>query len=98
MYVHKLSELPAFGSDPTANRGGRIRVAASVEWAGHGEQSAAIVSLEAAAPAPDALPAATNGAITISGAVEMFFGDLRLAPRSKKTYRHGVTKFLKHLE
>jgi integrase len=36
-------------------------------------------------------------AITIEGAVEMFFGDLRLAPRSKKTYRNGVTKFLKHL-
>src|SRR6187397_2279096 len=35
-------------------------------------------------------------AITIEGAVEMFFGDLRLAPRSKKTYRNGVTKFLKH--
>ena len=35
---------------------------------------------------------------TISSAVEMFFGDLRLAPRSKKTYRHGVTKFLRHLE
>jgi site-specific recombinase XerD len=28
----------------------------------------------------------------------MFFGDLRLAPRSKKTYRNGITKFLRHLE
>ena len=27
----------------------------------------------------------------------MFFGDLRLAPRSKKTYRHGIAKFLRHL-
>ncbi|HET8524153.1 MAG TPA: site-specific integrase [Thermomicrobiales bacterium] len=36
--------------------------------------------------------------ITIEGAVEMFFGDLRLAPRSKKTYRHGITKFLRHLQ
>src|SRR3954468_17766522 len=35
--------------------------------------------------------------ITIDAAVEMFFGDLRLAPRSKKTYRNGVTKFLRHL-
>ena len=35
---------------------------------------------------------------TIAAAVEMFFGDLRLAPRSKKTYRHGVAKFLRHLE
>jgi integrase len=36
--------------------------------------------------------------LTIAAAVEMFFGDLRLAPRSKKTYRHGMTKFLRHLE
>lgn len=35
--------------------------------------------------------------ISIAGAVEMFFGDLRLAPRSKKTYRNGVAKFLRHL-
>jgi integrase len=34
---------------------------------------------------------------TIAAAVEIFFGDLRLAPRSKKTYRHGVEKFLRHL-
>jgi integrase len=36
--------------------------------------------------------------LTIAAAVEMFFGDLRLAPRSKKTYRNGVAKFLRHLE
>ncbi|MGI9253950.1 MAG: tyrosine-type recombinase/integrase, partial [Thermomicrobiales bacterium] len=41
-------------------------------------------------------PAAAAG-LTITAAVEMFFGDLRLAPRSKKTYRHGVDKFLRHL-
>lgn len=35
--------------------------------------------------------------VTIAGAVEMFFGDLRLAPRSKKTYRNGVAKFLRHV-
>jgi len=35
--------------------------------------------------------------LTIIAAVEMFFGDLRLAPRSKKTYRHGIDKFLRHL-
>ncbi len=35
--------------------------------------------------------------VTLGAAVEMFFGDLRLAPRSKKTYRHGITKFLRHL-
>ncbi len=43
-----------------------------------------------AEPAPDIL--------TLAAAVEMFFGDLRLAPRSKKTYRHGITKFVRHLE
>lgn len=40
---------------------------------------------------------ASDDVVTIGGAVEMFFGDLRLAPRSKKTYRHGVAKFIKHL-
>jgi integrase/recombinase XerC len=36
--------------------------------------------------------------VTLDAAIEMFFGDLRLAPRSKKTYRHGIAKFVKHLE
>ena len=36
-------------------------------------------------------------AVTIEAAVEIFFGDLRLAPRSKKTYRNGIEKFLRHL-
>lgn len=45
--------------------------------------------IDESAPSPDVL--------TIAGAVEMFFGDLRLAPRSKKTYRHGISKFLRHL-
>ena len=35
---------------------------------------------------------------TIAAAVEIFFADLRLAPRSKKTYRHGIAKFVRHLE
>jgi len=39
-----------------------------------------------------------EGPLTIAAAVEIFFGDLRLAPRSKKTYRNGVAKFLRHLE
>jgi integrase len=39
-----------------------------------------------------------DGVVTILTAVEMFFGDMRLAPRSKKTYRHGIEKFLKHIE
>lgn len=44
------------------------------------------------------LPAgAADDTLSIAGAVEVFFGDLRLAPRSKKTYRHGIDKFLRHL-
>ncbi len=35
--------------------------------------------------------------MTISGAVDIFFGDLRLAPRSRTTYRIGINKFLRHL-
>jgi integrase/recombinase XerC len=44
-----------------------------------------------------AVPTAGDQTVTIAAAVEMFFGDLRLAPRSKKTYRHGVAKFVRHL-
>ena len=35
--------------------------------------------------------------ISINAAVEIFFGDLRLAPRSKKTYRNGIAKFVRHM-
>ena len=35
--------------------------------------------------------------MTITAAEEMFFGDLRLAPRSKRTYRQGIRKFVDHL-
>ncbi len=42
--------------------------------------------------------AAAAEPVSIAAAVEMFFGDMRLAPRSKKTYRQGVNKFLRHLE
>ena len=38
-----------------------------------------------------------SGELTISAAVEIFFGDLRLAPRSKKTYRNGIAKFVRHM-
>src|SRR5215213_2191556 len=34
---------------------------------------------------------------TIAAAVDLFFGDLRLAPRTKKTYWYGLAKFLRHL-
>lgn len=36
--------------------------------------------------------------LTISGAVDIFFGDFRLAPRSRTTYSIGIRKFLQHLE
>jgi len=47
------------------------------------------------------MPSATppgQPALTIDGAVELFFDNLRLAPRSKKTYRQGVRKFTDHLK
>lgn len=49
-------------------------------------------------PTDSTAPVSDGDVLTIGGAVEMFFGDLRLAPRSKKTYRNGVAKFLRHLE
>ena len=45
----------------------------------------------------DRQPHASSTALTITAAVEIFFGDLRLAPRSKKTYRNGIAKFVRHL-
>lgn len=35
--------------------------------------------------------------LSIATAVDIFFADLRLAPRSKRTYRQGVDKFVNHL-
>ena len=40
----------------------------------------------------------SDGMVSIEAAVEIFFGDLRLAPRSRKTYRQGIRKFTEHLE
>ena len=42
--------------------------------------------------------AGQSEAPTIAGAVESFFEDLRLSPRSKKTYRGAVAKFMAFLE
>ncbi len=62
------------------------------------EQRATVTPLDEP-PAHESLEGpAPDGAVTLAAAVEMFFGDLRLAPRSKKTYRHGIAKFLRHLE
>lgn len=43
-------------------------------------------------------PSLSDDVVTIEGAIEIFFGDLRLAPRSHKTYRQGIAKFTRHLE
>jgi integrase len=56
-----------------------------------------LTPLEPAAAKDAEPPNVEHVDLTIGGAVELFFGDLRLAPRSKKTYRHGVAKFLRHL-
>ena len=68
-------------------------MAMALEWS---EENPVPVPLPAdglvAVPAPPA-----QEPLTVASAVEIFFGDLRLAPRSKKTYRHGITKFLRHL-
>lgn len=45
----------------------------------------------------DAIVGGGDAGLTISGAVDQFLGDLRLAPRTKKTYGHGIAKFLRHL-
>lgn len=42
-------------------------------------------------------PSGANGQVSIETAIEMFFGDLRLAPRSRTTYRQGIRKFTEHL-
>lgn len=39
----------------------------------------------------------SSASMTIRTAEEVFFADLRLAPRSKRTYRQGVRKFIDHL-
>lgn len=39
----------------------------------------------------------SDTSMTIRTAEEVFFADLRLAPRSKRTYRQGVRKFIDHL-
>ncbi|CAA9552450.1 MAG: Site-specific tyrosine recombinase [uncultured Thermomicrobiales bacterium] len=61
---------------------------------------------EVSAPLSSTVPVRADGAssveppeeaLTLEAAVEMFFGDLRLAPRSKRTYRQGIKKFLNHL-
>ncbi len=43
-------------------------------------------------------PPASDEPVSIDAAIEIFFGDLRLAPRSRTTYRQGIRKFTEHLE
>jgi integrase len=42
-------------------------------------------------------PAKDGEPLSIDAAIEIFFGDLRLAPRSRTTYRQGIRKFTEHL-
>ena len=42
-------------------------------------------------------PVERDEPVSIAGAIEIFFGDLRLAPRTHKTYRQGLRKFTEHL-
>jgi integrase/recombinase XerC len=72
-------------------------VAAAGDWAEQDGRSAAVMAPENGAIATLEPPTASTDSVTIAGAVEMFFDGLRLAPRSKKTYRHGIAKFLRHL-
>ncbi|HYI24194.1 MAG TPA: tyrosine-type recombinase/integrase [Thermomicrobiales bacterium] len=44
---------------------------------------------------PDSAP---PGSMTLAAAVAIFLADLRLAPRSRKTYAQGLRKFVDHLE
>jgi integrase/recombinase XerC len=48
-------------------------------------------------PRPSPVQNETEFTHTIASAVDLFFGDLRLAPRTKKTYWHGIAKFMRHL-
>ena len=52
---------------------------------------------DVAEPSSEATTGIAADEPTIAGAVDLFFGDLRLAPHSKKTYWHGIAKFLRHL-
>lgn len=45
-----------------------------------------------------ATPPDQSTKVTIEAAVEIFFGDLRLAPRTRTTYRQGLRKFVEHIE
>ncbi len=59
--------------------------------------SDAIGLTERSAVGSSPVPGEVADVMTIAAAVDLFFGDLRLAPRTKKTYWHGIAKFLRHL-
>ncbi len=56
-----------------------------------------IDELESGARHPSTGRDEVGDGLTIAAAVDLFIGDLRLAPRTKKTYWHGIAKFLRHL-
>jgi integrase/recombinase XerC len=73
-----------------------LRVAAPAERINDRARSSR-AQIRAIPPRDEPNPADETELVTIDAAVEIFFGDLRLAPRSKKTYRNGIEKFLRHL-
>jgi integrase/recombinase XerC len=96
MYVHFAGATVGRGRPaiaPTAGEGYRVG-AETIEPTIQDAMPAAPADRASHHPAPQD---PTTEPVTIAAAVELFFGDLRLAPRSKKTYRHGIAKFVRHL-
>src|SRR5215218_4271646 len=94
VYVHPHAGCGC-GSSPgmsdLTSPAGRQPVATPAEHLQHADEGDTRPRLRAVDPATEPFGADIEtddeGPITIDGAVEMFFGALRLAPRSKKTYR-----------
>ena len=78
---------------PSAERGG-----AATGVIASREEARAPADGREPSPGPDGAAPGNGEAITLAAAVEQFFADLRLAPRSKKTYWHGIAKFVRHIE
>jgi integrase len=78
------------GREPAAGVIARFGVAEAPEDEGAADGEAAA--------SPERLALADGEPMTMAAAVEQFFADLRLAPRSKKTYWHGIAKFIRHVE
>ena len=69
----------------------------ATDWT-HAEEDAPRPRLQVVETANESAAESSGDEVTIEAAIEIFFGDLRLAPRSRKTYRQGIRKFVDHLE